>query len=74
MFLTFMFKWWKTALSRNFSELLYLSLGNNSQKIFLSSRKKAAKLAARHEEWSTQSFPQSPTSFTEAKTKGVMFK
>ena len=72
--LTFMLKWWNTTLSRNLSELLYLSLGRSSHKISPSSWKNAAKLTEKHDEWSTQSLPQSLIFFTEAETKGVMFK
>jgi len=72
--LTFMLKWWNTMLSRNLSELLYLSLGRSSHKISPSSWKNAAKLMEKQDEWSTQSLPQSLTFFTEAETKGVMFK
>lgn len=72
--LTFMLRWWNTRLSRNLSELLYLSLGRSSHKISPSSWKNDATLTEKHDKWSTQSLPQSLTFFTEAETKGVMFK
>lgn len=69
-----MLKCWNTAFSRNLSELKYLSLGNSSHTIHPSWSENAARLAEKHEEWSTQSLPHSSSFLTEADINTVKFR
>ena len=58
----------------NLFELLYLSLGNSSHNIFPFWSRYATRFVEKHNEWSTQSSPQSRGSFTEEEAKGAKLR